>query len=193
MRLFVAIDLSSTLRERLSDQIDQLSQLLGTESIRWVKPSSIHLTLKFLGETPENQVDRINHTLRNITPQFSAFKMRIGEFDCFPNPRRPRVFWIGVHEESGILKQLNQAVETDLEKLGFKKEKRSFTAHLTLGRLRKGVSSSALETLARRLEKVQIIDLGTEVVKEICLFRSILHPSGAEYTKLGVFQLRDEE
>jgi 2'-5' RNA ligase len=191
VRLFIAIDLSTTLRERLSDQIDQLTRLLGSEAIRWVSPSNIHLTLKFLGETPENQVERIKSTLENLVPQFSTFEMRIGYFGCFPNPRKPRVFWIGVHEESGILVQLHRAIEIDLEKFGFKKEGRPFSAHLTLGRLRKNASSATLRKLAQQLETVQVGELGIEAVKEVCLFRSVLHPSGAIYTQLGVFKLRE--
>ena len=191
MRLFIAIDLSNTIRRHLSEQIHQLTRLLGDESIRWVKVSNIHLTLKFLGETSENKVDGIKHTLQNVASQFSSFDMQIGEFGCFPNVRKPRVFWIGVHEHTGVLKRLHNMIETDLEKLGFNKEGRPFAGHLTLGRLRKRTPSSEIRMLSRRIESVQIGELGTEVVKEICLFRSVLRPSGAEYTRLGTFKFRD--
>jgi 2'-5' RNA ligase len=191
MRLFIAIDLSDTLRKYLLQQINQLTRLLGDESIRWVKVSNIHLTLKFLGETTENKVDGIKHTLQDVASQYSSFDMQIGEFGCFPNLRRPRVFWIGVHEHTGILKRLHGTIETDLEKLGFNKEGRPFTGHLTLGRIRKRIASSEIRTLTRRLESVQIGEMGTENVKEICLFRSVLRPSGAEYTRLGTFRFSD--
>ncbi|OGO17810.1 MAG: 2'-5' RNA ligase [Chloroflexi bacterium RBG_16_48_8] len=193
MRLFIAIDLSSTLREHLSAQIDQLSRSLGSENIRWMKASGIHLTLKFLGETPENQIVRIGRTLKDITPQFSSFKMRIGNFGCFPNLSRPRVLWIGVHEQTGTLEQLSRILESELAKLGFKKEGRPFNPHLTLGRIRKGIRSSELTRLSRGLETIQINELGTEMLKEICLFSSTLRPSGAEYTKLAAFNFGDSE
>ena len=191
MRLFIAIDLSDTLRKYLSQQINQLIGLLGDESIRWVKVSNIHLTLKFLGETSENKVDGIKHTLQDIASQFSSFDMQISEFGCFPNLRRPRVLWIGVHEDTGILKRLHNVIETDLDKLGFNKEGRPFSGHLTLGRIKKRISSSEMRTLTGRLESIRIEELGTEIVKEICLFRSVLRPSGAEYTRLGSFKFRD--
>jgi 2'-5' RNA ligase len=191
MRLFIAIDLSDTVRKHLSEQINQLTRLLGDDSIRWVKVSNIHLTLKFLGETSEDKVNGIKHTLQDIASQFSPFDMQIGEFGCFPNLRKPRVFWIGVHEPTGILKQLHRAIETDLEKLGFNKEGRPFTAHLTVGRLKKRIASSEMRTLTKRLESVQIGELRTEIVKEICLIRSVLRPTGAEYTQLGIFRFRD--
>jgi 2'-5' RNA ligase len=193
MRLFIAIDLSDTLRRHLSEQIDQLTRLLGDESIRWVKVSNIHLTLKFLGETSENKVDGIKHTLRDIASRFSSFDMQIGEFGCFPNLRKPRVFWIGVHEDTGALKRLHKVIETDLEKLGFDKEGRPFAAHLTLGRLRKRIASSEMRMLTNRIESVQIGELGTEQVKEICLIHSVLRPSGAEYIRLGTYKFRDAQ
>jgi 2'-5' RNA ligase len=191
VRLFIAIDLSDTLRRQLSEQMGQLTRSLGDESIRWIKVSNIHLTLKFLGETPENKVDQIQQALGNIASRFSSFEMQIRNFGCFPNIRKPRVFWIGVHEPTGIIKKLHAAIETDLEGLGFSKEGRPFRAHLTLGRLRKHVPSSDLRDLTKHLETVQVGELGTEIVREVCLIRSILRPSGAEYTRLGVFNFRD--
>jgi 2'-5' RNA ligase len=193
VRLFIAIDLSHAIREQLSDQINGLTQLLGSKSIRWVKASSIHLTLKFLGETTENQVENINRVLKNITPQFSPFEIHVGGFGCFPKPSRPRVFWIGVQEHNGILKQLHGMIEGELEKLGFRKEGRPFAGHLTLGRLRKHISPSELRTLTADLEAVQVGELGTEFVKEIVLFRSVLQPTGAVYTRLGTFRLNETD
>lgn len=193
MRLFIAIDLSHTLRKHLSDEIEKLTQILGSDSIRWVKASNIHLTLKFLGETPENKLDRIKNTLEDVTSQFCSFKMDIGEFGCFPNFRKPRVFWIGVHEHKGILKQLHRVLEADFQKIGFKKEGRPLSAHLTLGRLRRNISSSELQELSTKLVTIQIDNLGIEDVNEICLFSSVLRPSGAEYTRRGVFRLKETE
>jgi 2'-5' RNA ligase len=193
VRLFIAIDLSQTLRKHLSQEIEKITRILGSDSVRWVKASNIHLTLKFLGETPEDKLDRIKYMLEEVTSQFSSFNMDIGEFGCFPNFRKPRIFWIGVHEHDGILKQLHRVLETDFEKLGFKKEGRPLTAHLTLGRLRKNISSFELQELSTKLEKIQIDHLGIEVVKEICLFSSVLRPSGAEYTRRGVFKFRETE
>jgi 2'-5' RNA ligase len=193
VRLFIAIDLSKDLREKLSNQILELSNLLRASSIKWVRPSGVHLTLKFLGETPENQVDNIRGTLGEIAPKYSSFNIQLGGFGCFPNIRKPRVLWIGVYEPEGILKLLHQDIESGFQKLGFKKEGRPFKGHLTLGRIRKGLSSSELKRLSGQVNEIQIGTLGIENVKELCLFRSVLHPSGAEYTKLGVFKFSGAE
>jgi 2'-5' RNA ligase len=193
VRLFIAIDLSHTLRESISNEIDRLIHLLGSTEIRWVQASNIHLTLKFLGETPEDKVNGIKNKLENAASQFPPFELQVGDFGCFPNLRKPRVIWIGVQENGGILKQMYRVIETDLEMLGFRREGRPFNAHLTLGRLRKNTTSSTLRKLSDRLGKVQIGTLGTELVKEICLFSSILRPSGAEYTQLGAYSLQEKE
>jgi len=193
VRLFIAIDLSNTLRKQLSTQIDQLAQSLGSKNIRWLKASGIHLTLKFLGDTPENQIADIGIILQDISAQFSPFKMRIEGFGCFPNLNRPRVFWIGVHEQLGIIEGLSQTLDSKMTKLGFKKEGRSFSPHLTVGRIRKDVRSSELSRLSKELESIHIGELGTEWVKEICLFSSTLRPSGAEYAKIASFSLKDAE
>jgi 2'-5' RNA ligase len=189
VRLFIAVDLSQSLREKLNRQIEQLRGILGEDHIRWVKASGIHLTLKFLGETPENRIERISHTLEEITPDYSSFPIRAGDFGCFPNMKRPRVLWIGIHEDTGRLVALHREIESAFQKLGYEKEGRTFKGHLTLGRIRKRVRSNELKTLANQLHNVQIDDLGTQVVNEICLFRSVLRPSGAEYTRLGTFVL----
>jgi len=193
MRVFIAIDLSSSIRKSLSDQITQLGNILGKSGVRWVKPSGIHLTLKFLGETPDHTVERVQNTLSEIVPRFSPFTMRIGTFGCFPNARRPRVLWIGIQEPTGVLEKLHQEIEMELRKIGFKAENRPFSAHLTLGRIKKNVSSSNLKALASQIGAVRIGELGTEAVQEICLIRSILRPTGAEYTRLGVYEFMEKE
>ena len=191
MRLFIAIDLSASIRKSLSDQINQLGKILGTTGVRWVKPSGIHLTLKFLGDTPDHVVEPINETLSEISPRFSPFSMRIGTFGCFPDSRRPRVLWIGIQEPTGVLEKLHQEIEMGFRKMGFKAETRPFSAHLTLGRIKKNLSSSNLKALASQLGDVRIGELGTESVQEICLIRSFLRPSGAEYTRLGVYEFKE--
>jgi len=191
MRLFVAIDLSASIRNSLAEQIKDLESILDTRAIRWVKPSAMHLTLKFLGETPDHKVERIQSTLADIAPRYSPFTMQIGTFGCFPNLRKPRVLWIGIQEQTGILKKLHRELEMEFRKLGFKAENRPFRAHLTLGRVKKNTHSKVLGTLRSQLGDVRIEELGKETVEAICLIRSILRPTGAEYTHLGLYELTE--
>jgi 2'-5' RNA ligase len=193
MRLFVAIELSDPIRATLSNQIQYLRNTLGDEGVKWVKPSAIHLTLKFLGETPEHKLDRIKGTLREISPRFPPFSFELGTFGCFPNLKRPRVLWIGIQETTGILKDIHKELEMGFQQLGFKSENRPFKAHLTLGRIRKNLNSSQLKVLTRNIGDITIGRLGTEIVREICLIRSILRPTGAEYTTLGTYLFTEKE
>jgi 2'-5' RNA ligase len=192
MRLFIAIDLSASIRKSLSEQIRDLEKILDTSAIRWVKPSAIHLTLKFLGETPEHKVERIQSTLTEIAPRFSPFIVQIGTFGCFPNLRKPRVLWVGIQDQTGSLKKIHHELEMEFRKLGFKAENRPFRAHLTLGRVKKNLNSAALDTLRSQLGDVRIEELGKETVEAICLIRSILRPTGAEYTRLGLYELTEK-
>jgi len=191
MRLFVAIDLSASIRKSLSEQIRDLESILDTRTIRWVKPSAMHLTLKFLGETPDHKVEQIQSTLAEIAPQYSPFTIQIGTFGCFPNLRKPRVLWVGIHEQTGSLKKLHRELEMEFRKLGFKAENRPFQAHLTLGRVKKNISSAELDILRSQLGDVKIEELGKETVEAIYLIRSFLRPTGAEYTRLGMYELTE--
>jgi 2'-5' RNA ligase len=193
MRLFVAIDLSYIIRKALSDQINIFIESLGTTSVRWVKPSGIHLTLKFLEETPDHKVDQIKDSLGEISSRFSPFMMRIGTFGTFPNSRRPRVLWVGIQEPTGILKQVHQEIELGFQQIGFKAENRPFTPHLTVGRIKKNLSSDALSSLGSKIGDIRIGELGTETVEEISLIRSVLRPTGAEYSRLGAFEFMEEK
>ncbi|NIM92977.1 MAG: RNA 2',3'-cyclic phosphodiesterase [Anaerolineales bacterium] len=189
MRLFVAIDLSTDLRAKLRDQITVLQDFLDTKSVRWVNPDSVHLTLKFLGETPSHRLGEIIQTIEPIAADHSIFEMEVGGFGCFPNIKKPRVLWTGISEQSGVLQKLKSELELGCRKLGYEAENRPFKPHLTLGRVRRQARSAERRELAEKLVDVSIGDLGIEKVDAFYLFKSDLKPTGAVYTKQATFQL----
>jgi 2'-5' RNA ligase len=189
MRLFIAIELSNSIRQKLSKQIENLDSILVPSSVRWVKASGIHLTLKFLGETQDDRIEAIKNLLARTVTDFSPFIFHVGEFGCFPNKRRPRVLWVGIQEKSGVLVQLHNRIESEFRQIGFKPENRPFRGHLTLGRIKKNISSDSRKQLASQLNRIHIGDLGSQEVIEITLMRSILRPTGAEYSHQGIFKL----
>ena len=193
MRLFIAIDLTDNLRKSLSEQMDGLKNSLGDTGIRWVKPSGIHLTLKFLGETPDHKLDEIRNSLKDIATQFAPFEFSIGSFGCFPNPRKPRVFWVGIQDPEGMLARIQHEIEMEFQKIGFASENRPFKAHLTLGRVKKQRSKDEFLTLKRKIEAVHIGKIGVEKAKEISLIRSVLKPTGAEYFMMGSYPFMEKE
>jgi len=154
--------------------------------VRWIRPEGIHLTLKFLGEVDPDLIEGIVHKTEEAVQALGPFTIGIKGGGGFPNAKNPRVIWIGVDDPSGELRKMQARVEEGMEELGFKKEGRDYTPHLTVGRLRSGKGRS---TFAPALEAIGECNLGTMEVREVILFRSHLKPTGAEYTKLKVIPL----
>ena len=188
-RAFIAIEIPVEMRHQLMEQIKHLKQYIPSKTVRWVRLDGIHLTLKFLGDVPHDKLDQITVLLEEVGFRHAPFRIDIGQFGCFPNPRRPRVLWIGVEDASGVLTNLQADLESVLTPIGFKRETRPFHPHLTLGRVKRGAHKSAAHSLSSILEEVTIGDLGQVNVDEICLIRSDLKPTGAVYTKLATAKL----
>jgi len=192
LRCFVAIELE----EAIHQEIRRTQTLLKSDPAgrhgRWVRPDGIHLTLKFLGDVPADQIDTIAQAIRDATAGVAPFRVSFGGLGCFPNTRFPRVIWIGVEDPEGTLLRLQQAVETNLSALGYPPERRAFHPHLTLARTRR-VSKGEQAALGKLVERTQVDRLGDLLVTEISLMRSELRPSGAVYTQLAAAPLRAEE
>jgi len=189
VRTFIAIELDETINAALTDLQEQLKAKVPRGSVRWVRPQGIHLTLKFLGDVPANRIEEIERALTQACAGFPAFSFSVGELGCFPNPRRPRVVWVGVQEESGTLKRLQKAVEDGMEKLGFAPEGRRFHAHLTLGRTQRRASSSDVRRLGQLVSEANIGELGQMEARAVSLIKSDLKPTGAVYTQLAAARL----
>ena len=181
MRLFVAFDLPSAVRNALAT----LAQRLKSEcrAARWVRSESMHVTLKFLGETDPQKLPAIRAALAPIrSAQPVAMDFRVLGF--FPNEFKPRVLWCGV-QATPNLAELARAVEEALEPLGFASETRTFSPHVTLARLE---PDDALENLVRAADALKSYDFGATRESEFHLFASVLKPSGAQYSKLAAFR-----
>jgi 2'-5' RNA ligase len=155
--------------------------------VRWVRPRGIHLTLKFLGEVPASQIEAIAEAMREACTPYAPFSVSIGGMGCFPNPRRPRVVWVGVDEPSGTLVRLQREVDRALKSLGYPPERRKFSPHLTLGRVR-GRDRQALQALGEYVSRAQVA-VGEMQVTSLSLMRSDLLPGGAVYTELATAAL----
>jgi 2'-5' RNA ligase len=131
----------------------------------------------------------VHEAILEAVPKFSPFSFDVGGLGCFPNPRRPRVIWIGVREETGEMAALYEELERAFIARGFERERRRFHPHLTLGRIRRGVSNSVTRSAGEEIAAAENLSLGKIEVNEICLFRSELKPSGAVYTTLLTAQL----
>jgi 2'-5' RNA ligase len=197
IRAFIAVPLSDTLLKQLGDLQHRLEGRVPHRSVRWVRPEGIHLTLKFLGDTPTEKLPGIKRALETVARHAPACTFTVGELGCFPNPRRPRVVWVGVQEPTGRLAALQDAVEEVLAPFGYRPEGRGFTPHLTLGRVRRKVSRSDAarvgEAVAAVTETVaKVGQLAQVPADRFELIRSVLKPTGAEYTTLEEFVLGRE-
>lgn len=180
MRTFVALDLPEPIRSALRQK--QAAFRAACPDARWTRIEGIHLTLKFLGEISDAQSSQVTNALASLAP-FKPFPIEVKGFGFFPDARRPRVFWAGLEAPVDLI-QLAARVEALMEPLGFPKEPRPFTPHLTLARFKEPRPQPALQELLRGQSETR---LGSFEVSEFFLFESKLSPRGAEYRRLARF------
>ena len=187
MRIFIALELPESIRERLGQLQGKLK---GTENrIRWVNPSLIHLTMKFLGEVEEKNLEKVIQIARNVAGRFPVFKMEIGKMGVFPSFSSPRVIWVGIEEGKDKLETLAAELEEELGQEGFSRSSRKWTSHLTLGRVKVLKARERLKVLL--LQHCKEVE-GIEVkVKSLSVIKSELTPRGPIYTILEKIPLQN--
>lgn len=183
IRAFIALDLSPEINTRLEDVSAQLKQRLKDVQVRWVPVENIHLTLKFLGDVSLANLEMLKKILLSEASNHAPFEMSVGELGAFPSTRRPRVIWVGVTAPPE-LKALQRGIESETARLGYQRENRSFSPHLTLGRVSRNATSQDARQIGEVLESYKVGFLGATRVQEVHLYRSDLRPGGAVYTRL---------
>lgn len=195
MRLFVAVDIDDAIRERISRFLEGVRGV--AEEARWVRPESLHVTLKFIGEKTEEEVEKIKCVLGTI--EAGTFEMSIRGYGFFPSARAPRVFWVGIGG-GRQLTSLAAAVDEKLAGLEIPKEEHAFTPHLTLARSAGGSGSprkqkgdhpnQSFQRLQEKLAALSAPDFGRMTAGEFFLYQSTPSRGGSKYTKLAGFGLR---
>jgi 2'-5' RNA ligase len=183
LRLFVAVTLPEDVRERLARWQDRLRG--ARADVSWVKPENIHLTVKFLGETDRKALARIQPALRDAAAQRSPFALELAGLGTFGG-RVPRVVWAGVSDGVEPLADLAGRVDRALGRVGVAKERRPFSAHATLGRVR---SSTNAEALVAAAEAGRSERFGRVPVEGFVLMQSRLDPRGSVYTAVERYDL----
>jgi len=179
IRSFIAIPLSAEIIFRI-DKTQKELKILPAD-VKWVNPKSIHLTLKFLGGIEEGDIEKIAQGIQNGIRGFKSWSGAVKNMGAFPSLKSPRVVWIGIEDQGGQLITLQNHVEKEMSKLGFEEEKRTFSPHLTLGRVR---SPKGKNELVKYLLDERERLFGEIKVDQVILFKSELRPSGAVYTAL---------
>jgi len=179
IRAFLAIDVPDSYRAGLATV--QVALKKSGADVRWVTPANIHLTLKFFGDITDTQVEEIATAAAAVAAATPAFHLQAQGVGTFPNPKNPRVIWLGLGGQTDVLAGLVQQLEEAFVPLGFPAEKRSFTPHLTLGRVR---SSRGREELQRQMANLVLPAFQDFTVTGMVLYQSSLRPQGAVYTPL---------
>jgi len=195
MRLFVALDIDDEIRGRIARFVEGLQGF--APDARWVKPESLHVTLKFIGEQPDAAVARIKETLATINAHGTQIHFR--GYGFFPTAKSARVFWVGM-EAGPELASLAAAIDDKTATLGIPKEQRAFSPHLTLARAGGGSGAPrhmkgdrpnrVFLRLQDKLAALPGPEFGTMTARAFFLYQSQLSPRGSRYTKLEQFELQ---
>jgi len=189
IRSFIAIELPAELKTRLAQLQDDLKSDKQAP-VKWVDPQGIHLTLKFLGNVPENKIDDITRAMEEAARGVPRFGLEVKEPGAFPDLRRVQVVWIGISGQLETLYQLQQRIEANLAPVGFAPESRKFTPHLTLARLRDRASSDEQQRFGQLIANTKFEPAFTFEVDTIDLMRSQLTREGAIYSRLSSASLK---
>ena len=183
VRTFICIEIPASISERIANLQTALKAI--DAQVSWTSPSNIHLTLKFLGAVDATRIPKVTKALQRASAGISPFEIEVSGAGCFPSPRGPRVLWIGLSEVPDALKQLSANLEDELAREGFAREKRKFSPHLTIGRLRGPKNATQLA------EALIATGFGAEAFKatQVIVMRSDLRPTGSVYTPQAVIKL----
>jgi RNA 2',3'-cyclic 3'-phosphodiesterase len=184
IRAFLAIELPDSLRSGLAQVQEELKR--SRADVRWVAPGNIHLTLKFFGNVPDDEIETLAAAARQVAAESAPLQLQVTLAGAFPSLNAPRVVWLGLGGDLVPLTQLFYRLEKAYATLGHPPEGRAFNPHLTLGRVK---SPANRERLARLLAKLPPLNWPPFEVKELILFQSVLSPQGSKYTALKVIPL----
>ena len=185
IRAFIAVELPEPLRQEAAAFGGELQRT--NADVKWVEAANLHLTLKFLGNTPEEQIPSLIGALRQACAPVPSFTLSLEGIGAFPKTTYPRVIWVGVNEGKGPLTALAEKMEEACAALGFPKEERPFSAHLTIGRVR---SQEGIGRLVKALQVAEFKGTVPAPVSRLTLFQSTLGPRGSTYTPLADLPLR---
>lgn len=185
-RLFIAAELPEQVRHLLTEAQQTLRR--GNPPVIWVAPAALHLTLRFLGETPIDRTPELEQALRAALVTRSALDLTLTTIGAFPHDRQPSVIWAGIGGATSALAAMYASIEQALTALGFPADQRRFHPHVTLGRVQRNASQRQREALGATLRRQTALEASWRM-ERIVLFRSELRPEGPRYTSLSSAEL----
>ena len=183
-RLFIAIKLTPD--ENFLRIYYSLRNNLKASLIKWVEPDKLHLTLKFLGETPNERITQIKQILTHFVEDKKEFEIAFDKVGIFGSSYNPRVIWFGLNNNH-LIKEMGENLLQYFHENGFNRDRQNFVPHLTIGRIKKIENKKYFQTV---IDKVKDENIQRFNIKEIVLYQSILKPTGPIYIELGEFELK---
>ena len=188
LRLFVAIPIPEPVRDEIIRVQQELQPLVPRNVVRWARPDQFHLTLRFLGDVPADGVEDLKKSVGAVCRNARPLSLRAEGVGFFPNPRSPRVIWVGINDQEGRLGDLQKQIETVAGQFSAEPGEKNFMGHVTLGRL-KNPRPADTRDLAARAQSLEKRLFGEWPAHEIEIIRSELSPAGARHTSLAVIRL----
>ena len=183
IRAFIAIELPDPVRAFISHIQAKLRREEHAQ-VKWVNPESVHLTLKFLGNTDPELIPDVGRAMSRAAAGLGPVRLELSELGAFPNLRAPRVVWVGLKGDISTLRVLHTQVEDRLAELGFPREGRAFSPHLTLGRVRQGAARPEQQHLSQAISSTNLDERLAFEASSVSLMRSTLTRAGAIYNRI---------
>ena len=188
LRLFIAVELSDEARTAVSGLFERLVES-GGKNLRPVRPETVHLTLKFLGDVPSDKVEELVEAIKPVAGSRAPFSMSLSGAGVFPSPARTRVLWLGIGGDTKALGELHLGIEDAVASLGFARDRKPFSPHLTVARLSEKASRADRSLAAQTLASTPHSD-GVEIpVGSISIMQSVLGMRGAAHQRLAALPL----
>ncbi len=183
------MNLTRDVRQRIAQVETSAGPALVGEPVRWVRSETLHLTLRFLGETTSDKLDSIHQGAEASARSWAPFDLHLAGLGCFPDLRRPRIVWVGASDDSGSLEMIVRDLEQLARQAGFSPEQRPFSAHLTIARVKDRLSPDGARHLISYVEDSSTLDFGSVRVESVDLMKSDLTPAGPVYSLIAVLSL----
>jgi 2'-5' RNA ligase len=185
-RVFIAVDISEEVRAAATQYTETLRHEFPDVRVGWERPEKLHFTLKFLGNLDDARLGDLTAAVAAAAIAVEVMQLELAGTGAFPNPRNPRILWLGVYDPSSAISKLAEAVESECARVGFPRESRPFRPHLTIARVKEPHKARQLAEAHYGLGFGPI----PFVVNELTIYESELRPTGSVYSKLAVFPLR---
>jgi 2'-5' RNA ligase len=182
LRTFFACRISDENLSRIDHLLVDLKNRIP-DSVKWVSPKNLHLTIKFLGEFKQTDVEPVKAALTTALLDFQPFPISIHDLGAFPSPAKPQIIWLGLEADQALYR-LVETLEQQCALLGYPREKRPFAAHITIGRLRQSASPTDSALIAEVLRKRQSLAIGEQSIDALHFFKSELTQRGPIYQTL---------